>query len=57
MKVKALRQQAGMTQKAFGEYFSIPRRTLEDWESNQRSCPEYLVQLIEYKLQKEGLIQ
>lgn len=44
-----------MTQKAFSEYFGIPKRTIENWENGQRQCPSYLVELIRYKIEKEGL--
>lgn len=56
MKIKDLRTETGMTQKQFAEYFEIPKRTLEDWESGKRKPPEYTVKLIEYKLEKEHLI-
>lgn len=56
MTVKEMRTAAAMTQKAFSEYFGIPKRTIEDWEGDRRSCPAYVADLIEYKLRKEGLI-
>lgn len=51
-----LRCAAGMTQKAFSEYFGIPKRTIEQWEGNQRECKDYIIELIKYKLEKENLI-
>lgn len=57
MKIKELRTQAGMTQKAFSEYFEIPKRTIEDWEGERRTCATYLIKLMEYKLKKEGIIK
>ena len=42
-----------MTQKAFSEYFGIPLRTIENWEGGSRKCPQYLLDLMEYKLTKE----
>ena len=57
MKIKTLREAAGMTQKDFAEYFHIPYRTVQDWNAGQRKCPEYLLDLMEYKLQKEGLLK
>lgn len=51
-----LRRAAGMTQKAFAEYFGIPKRTIEQWEGNQRECKEYIIELMRYKLEKENLI-
>lgn len=56
MTIKELRTACGMTQQAFSDYFGIPKRTIEDWENNRRTPPEYVVKLIEYKLNKEGLI-
>lgn len=54
--IKELRRACKMTQKAFAEYFGIPQRTIEDWDSEKHTPPEYLVKLIEYKLEKEKLI-
>lgn len=56
MTIKELRTASGMTQQAFSDYFGIPKRTLEDWEGERRTPPEYLVKLVEYKLKHEGLI-
>lgn len=57
MTFKELRNQSGMTQKAFAEYFEISKRAIESWEEGQRKCPEYLLKLMEYRLTKEGKIQ
>lgn len=57
MTIKQLREAAHMTQKAFAEYFGIPKRTLENWEGGQRECPAYLLDLMEYKLENEGMIK
>lgn len=60
MTVKDLRNASGMTQKEFGEYFGIPKRTIENWEteslSSGRKCPPYLLDLMQYKLEKENII-
>lgn len=54
MKIKELRKATGMTQKEFGEYFGIPKRTIEDWEGGRRRPSQYVVELIEYKLKNEN---
>lgn len=54
--IKSLRTATGMSQQKFGDYFGIPLRTIQNWESKINKCPEYLLGLIEYKLQKENLI-
>ena len=56
MTIKELRIKSGMTQQAFADYFGIPKRTIEDWEGNRRKCADYLLKLIQYKLEKENKI-
>ncbi len=51
-----LREKSGMGRKDFCQYFDIPYRTLQDWELGNRKMPDYLLKLIEYKLEKEGLL-
>lgn len=57
MPVKELRKLARMTQKQFSARLGIPLRTIEDWDSGKRKPPEYVVRLIEYYLEHEGLIE
>ena len=54
---KQMRKETGLSQVKFGEYMSIPRRTIEDWESGKHNPPEYVVRLIAYKLRMEGMIE
>ena len=53
MTIKELRQSTGMTQTEFGDYLNIPMRTIQNWEGGQRNCPEYVIELIKYKIEKE----
>ena len=55
-KIKALREQTGMSRKEFSEYTTIPIRTLEDWESGRRTPPEYIPRLLSYQLKFDKLI-
>lgn len=57
MNLQELRKLSGMSQTAFAEYFGIPRRTVQNWDLGQRKCPEYLLELMRYKLEKEGIIK
>ena len=57
MTIKDLRTAAGMTQKAFAEYFGIPKRTIEDWDGGHHAPPQYLIDLMEHKLTSDGIIQ
>lgn len=56
MTIKEMRTKSGMTQKAFSDYLNIPKRTIEDWENDRRKPPDYVVELIEYKLTHEGVL-
>lgn len=55
--LKMLRIRSGMSQSQFADYFQIPIDTLQNWEQGRRQCPEYLLNLIQYKLTKEKLIK
>ena len=54
---KALRTKAGMTQQAFAAYFKVPYNTAQKWEQGKSNCAPYLVELMEYKLKNEGIIE
>jgi putative transcriptional regulator len=53
MTIKELRLSARMTQREFAGYFNIPLRTIENWETGKRNPPEYVAELIRYKIEKE----
>lgn len=53
MNIKELRAASGMSQSEFAKYFGIPKDSLQNWEQGRRKCPEYLLNLIEYKLNAE----
>lgn len=57
MTIKELRKASGMTQQKFADYFGIPKRTIQNWEAGINKCPEYLLDLMEYKLKHEGIIK
>jgi DNA-binding XRE family transcriptional regulator len=54
MNFKEIREKSGMNQAQFGRYFEIPYRTIQDWEHGKRKCPEYLLKLMQYKLENEA---
>ena len=51
--VKELRKETGMSQSAFAAYLGIPVRTLQDWEQERRTPPEYVVEMMERILNNE----
>ena len=56
-RIKDLRHRTGLSQQAFGDYFNIPKRSIQNWENDVSQCAEYLVDLMEYKLNKEEMIK
>ena len=56
MTFKELRESTGMNMKQFSDYFNIPYRTIQNWDAERRQCPEYLMDLMEYKLVNENKI-
>mgnify|MGYP001042590862 FL=1 len=56
MTIRKLRAKTSMTQKEFGLFLNIPIRTIQDWEQERRTPPQYLLELIEYKIEKEKII-
>ncbi|MBE5936094.1 MAG: helix-turn-helix domain-containing protein [Lachnospiraceae bacterium] len=55
--IKELREATGMNRREFCEYYGIPYRTVQDWESGKRTMPEYVLRLMKYKAEIEKLIQ
>lgn len=53
MDIKEIRETYSMSQVQFSREFNIPVRTIQSWEYGERKCPEYLLQLIQYKLENE----
>ena len=54
--IRAIRAGTGLSQVAFGAALHIPRRTIEEWEAGNRSCPPYVVELIAYRVQHDDNI-
>ena len=61
MTIRELISASGMTQKTFSDHLSIPLRTIESWCANNvsssRQCPEYVIDLIRFRLTAEGIIK
>lgn len=53
MTFKEIREQSGMNLTQFSQYFEIPYRTIQNWDSGIRQCPEYLLKLMRYKIENE----
>lgn len=42
MSVTDIRRAAGMTQMDFAQRFCVPKRSVENWCSGSRKCPDYI---------------
>ena len=54
-KIRELRREMGLNQKAFAEHFGIPLRTVQDWEASRRTPPPYIPRLMRYQWEFEKL--
>lgn len=52
MTIKEARISANLTQKQMSDLFEIPLRTIENWESGQRTPPTYVERLVIDKLER-----
>lgn len=52
-KIKDIRSATNMTQKEFSKYLKIPMRTIQHWENETRKCPDYVMELIRFRVEKE----
>ena len=52
-RVKKIRAKTGLSQVKFSETYGIPRRTLEDWERGISIPPEYVLDLLEFKISED----
>lgn len=57
MTFKELRKLSKMNMTQFANYFNIPYRTVQDWEYEKRQCNNYIIELMKYKLENEGIIK
>ena len=56
MTIAEIKAASGFTQRQLSDHLGIPLRTIEDWLSGKRSCPPYVLSLIEFRLRSEGVI-
>ena len=47
MKVKKIRELTGLNQSEFSGKYNIPLGTIQDWEAERRTPPEYVLELLE----------
>lgn len=50
MTFKRILKKSGMNIEEFSEYFKIPYETVCSWNDGTQPCPEYLMELMNYKI-------
>lgn len=53
MEIKELRKLTKLSQKQFSEKYGIPLPTIRHWEQGQRECPQYVIDLLEFKVKED----
>lgn len=53
MDIRTMRMQLGDTQHEFAQRYQIPFRTIQNWESGTRKPPEYMLLLLEQRIQED----
>ena len=52
-KMRVIRYQTGLNRKHFCKWIGIPYRTVQEWELGGRTMPDYVLNLIAYKVHVE----
>lgn len=53
MEIKEIRTLTGLSQPQFSQKYNIPLPTLRHWEQKQRECPQYVLELLEFKVRED----
>lgn len=53
MTIKEIRQLTNLSQRKFCEKYGIPLQTLCKWEQGHRTCSDYVVELLEFKVRED----
>lgn len=59
MTIKELRASTGLSQQAFADKYGIPKKTIQNWESQgkeHRECPDYVKKLLERAVKTDNKI-
>lgn len=55
MNIKELRAGTGLSQAKFSEKYGIPERTIQDWEAEKRTPPDYVIDMLAYIIADENV--
>ena len=52
-KYRTLRKQTGLSMQRFGDKYGIPLRTIQAWENGVRIPPDYVYELLKFKVEHD----
>ena len=55
--IREIRESTGLSQSKFAAALHVPLRTMQSWEIGERSCPDYVVELIAYRVQHDPMFR
>ena len=53
MNIREMRNRLGDTQSEFAARYNIPFRTIQNWETGIRKPPEYIINLLERRIEED----
>lgn len=56
MDFRYLHMLSEMPLESLSAFFNIPQDRLDAWDTGTEECPDYLLELMRYKLEHEGII-
>ena len=51
--IKKMRSQTKLTQSEFSDKYHISVANIRDWEQGRRECPDYVIELLKFKIEHE----
>ena len=57
MTIKEICETYDLSQTAMTKRFGIPLRTVQDWHGGRRTPPDYVVELIAYRVQHDPMFR
>lgn len=53
MTIQEIIAQTGLSARAFAIKYHIPYRTVQNWTAGIRNCPDYVLELLEFRVKHE----
>lgn len=53
VEIREIRRKTGLSQAKFSEKYGIPKRSIENWEQCTRSAPQYVLNLLKFRVEQE----